>query len=118
VSLFDLLFRKSCAVESHPADGYLAQPPGHDTIVRPGTYRFNNRQVDILGFLPNGKMSATLFLCHAGSGSCSEWGTYEFSRVSYDKSQEIWEAIVGKSGIVIHVTKHHGEVALKIEVDR
>ena len=118
MSLFDLLFRKSCTLESRPADGYLAQPPEHSTIVRPGTYRFDNRQVDVLGFQPNGKMSATLFLCHAGSGSCSEWGTLDFSRLSLDKNQEVWEAIVGKSGIVIHVTRHHGEVTLKLEVDR
>lgn len=118
MGLFDLLFRKSCALESLPADGYLAQPPGHDTVVHPGTYRFSNRQVDVLGFLDNGKMCATLFLCHGGSGTCSEWGTFAFSRISHDKTQEIWEAIVGKSGIVIHVTKHYNEVTLKIEVDR
>ena len=118
MSLFDLLFRKSCTLESRPADGYLAQPPEHSTIVRPGTYRFDNRQVDVLGFQPNGKMSATLFLCHAGSGSCSEWRTLVFSRLSHDKNQEVWDAIVGKSGIVIHVTRHHGEVTLKLEVDR
>lgn len=118
MGLFDLLFRKSCVAELRPADGYLAQPPEYDTIVHPGTYRFNNRQVDILGFLPNGKMSATLFLCHTGSGSCSEWGTFEFSRVSHDRTQEIWEAIVGNAGIVIHAIRHHGEVTLKLEVDR
>jgi hypothetical protein len=117
VGLSDILFRKSCAPESISSGGYLAQPPGHNTVVHPGTYRFNNRQVDVLGFLDNGRMYATLFPCCGGSGSCSEWGTFVFSRISHEKNQETWEAMVGKSGIATRVTKHRGEVALKIEVD-
>lgn len=116
--MFDVIFRRTQPAECRPADGYLAQPPEYGSIVLPGTYYFNSRRIDVLGFQDNGRMSATLFLCHAGSGCCSEWGTLLFHRISYDKNQETWEAIVDRTGIVISAEKQSGGLVLKIEVDR
>ena len=116
--LLDFLFHKEEPEISAPAEGYLAQPFQRNSIIHPGVYKFNNRQVEILGFTDAGRIGATLFLCHAGSGNCSEWGTFEFTMISQDYDEEIWESIVGRSGIVIHAIKHDNKLKIKIEVDR
>jgi len=116
--LLDFLFHKEESDASAPADGYMGQPPHGNSIVHPGTYKFRNRQVDVLGFTESGHIMATIFLCHAGSGKCSEWGTFEFVMLSCDHAEEIWEHTVGKSGIVIHAIRHDEKTKIKIEVDR
>lgn len=117
MSLFDFLFHKH-EEPVEPADGYLAHPINRPSIVRPGRYAYAHREVRVLGFKEDGSLTATLFLHHRGSGECSEWGTLDFSKVSGYDQDEIWEAIVGRCGIVLHVTRHGGELKIKIEVDK
>jgi hypothetical protein len=117
LGILDFIFKKEEA-EYLPSDGYLAKPPDRHSIVHPGKYKYNSREVEVLGFDEFGHMHATLFLCHAGSGCCTEWGTLAFHMLSKSSDEEIWECTVGTYGMVIHATHYNSELSIKIEVDK
>jgi len=117
VSLFDFFFHRH-EEPAEPADGYLAHSPASNSIMRPGIYEYSGREVKVLGFCEDGKLMATLYLCHKGLGECTEWGTLAFSKLSSDAHEEIWDCMMDKCALVLHATDHGGKLKIKIEVDR
>lgn len=118
MGLFEFFFNGSAEEEALPIDGYLASPPGFKTILKPGKYYFQHREVVILGFFENGHMCATIFLCLGGDCECSEWNTLAFHRLSRAQNEETWEATVGRNAVIIEAKEINGIVKLKVEVDR
>ena len=117
MNFLDFIFRKY-EEPVEPADGYLTHSPVTHSIMRPGVYECFGREVKILGFDQAGQLFATLYMCHKGTGECSEWRTLGFHRMSSGDGDETWDCLIDKCAIVLHATEQGGRLKVKIEVDK